>query len=172
MRTLRRAWWNLAVACGASMASMGSLAAAQTPQWLPIGPTTAVPASEPPTKQSTAGTTPTSQAAVPTLPPERRKTLGEPYVTTCLVSVAEVGPVESPSLPPSAVPHSAAVKSAIEQACGRRVSNVKVFFDGDNHATVHLTAPSEADAHRFWNIIQALPELLPYCLDAEAHLQK
>ena len=169
---LRRAWWNLAVASGVSMASLASLAAAQTPQWLPVGPKTAELASVTPTKPPTLASTPTSQAVLPTVPAARRETLGEPYVTTCLVSVVEAESDESPAPPPSAVTLSAAVKSVIERACGLRASNVQVAFDGHDQATVHLAAPNEADANRFWNIIQALPELMPYSLNAEVHLPK
>jgi len=124
--------------------SIASAAAAQTPERLPVRTTTGAPCS----------------------------IADEPYVTTCLVSVAYVETVAGPiPLPPTMAP-DVALKIAIEQACGSGIRNVMVsLFDG-NQATVHLTARGEVQARQFWDIIQQLPELRGYCLDVKVTLKE
>jgi hypothetical protein len=150
---------NLALVGGVGFASM---ALGQTPQWLPAGPKTAGAKSD-----SDAGRQSSSlNHTVPATNMSRQSVLGEPYVTTCLVSVAE----NDIGMPSVTLTHKDELKSAIEQSCGRRISSVSVHLTDDKRATIQFTAPTVADAQRFWNVIQALPELLPYALDADVHL--
>jgi hypothetical protein len=67
---------------------------------------------------------------------------------------------------------SPTLKAAIEDVCGNGISGVNVILGDRNRATVRFSAPSEAEAQRFWNIIQALPELHSYSLDADVNLKK
>jgi hypothetical protein len=132
----------LGFACGVGIACV---AAAQTPQRLPVGPP--------------------SGASL------KQKDLGKPYVTTCLVSAAAPDSVSQTrgSGPAAGSPE---LRGTIEEACGNGISSVNVILGDRNRATVRFTAPSEAEAQRFWNIIQALPELHSYSLDADVNLKK
>jgi hypothetical protein len=121
-----------------------STAAAQTPHELPVGPKTA------------------AACAI----------ADEPYVTTCLVSVAYMEPVALPTLAPQAMPTAVALKRAIEKACGSNIRNVEVILAGGNQATVQLAAPSELQARMFWGIIEEMPGLRPYCLDVRVNIEE
>lgn len=159
-KAFRRLVGALTAACGVGLAS--TAVAQVTPRAVPAepgkSPGTPYNLIKPPPKVTNdrpAGTAPTTPVA-----------LGEPYVTTGVVIVSE-----SIAPPAPVAVNTAAIKIAIERACGSKVRDVQVLHQGGNTVVLQYSAKTSAEASEIWLRIQALPELQAYKLDVRVRLQ-
>jgi hypothetical protein len=142
--------------------------------WKP-SPTIAQSPAVPPIKGDPAHT--------PAMPPAViAETLGEPYVTTGFVMIAEPDRVPAPMQPnraPAPVqpaktssrpsrPSDAAVKASIEKACGSAVRDIHVKSEADGTFEIRFHTTTKSEGLVYFNRIAAIPELAPYRVECKA----
>jgi hypothetical protein len=172
-----------------SVSSMPSMPAVDTPKQMPLAtmpaPTTPHPvgqdswkpspaiAQSPATPAPPIKGDPTSTLAMP--PAEAAQSLGDPYVTTGFVMIADPErtppavatpqPVRPASRP--ARPSDAAVKASIEKVCGSAVRDVQVTSEADSSFVVRFHVATKADGRVYFNRIATIPELSPYRVECK-----